>query len=284
MRITNRNRKWDNQLEASIASAEKFEIAGNLEAALKAWEKISCDEASEYYFRRYGRVAQKLKRWQTAEDAYSRALELDPLSVTTLELMGDLWARRTDKDERSSLQTARDWLLRAVADEKHTRLFTELGAVYQALGQTEPAQVAFEEALSLDGNNEEAMCDLALLLERADPLRAFGLLQSAIDRDPDYSVAHQALGRLAQQNGDLVRAEYEYDRCLEINPSDYWSLLYRANLSAVAGRNTEAIAFYERALIAEPTVASGYELFSAFLESIGMQGKAADIKATLSGK
>ena len=54
--------------------------------------------------------------------------------------------------------------------------------------------------------------------------------------DPLYRVAHQALGILSHKGGDLAKAEHHFRRCIEIDPNDYFSMLYLANNLAVQGR------------------------------------------------
>ena len=103
-----------------------------------------------------------------------------------------------------------------------------------------------------DPDYEEALYNLAVLDEKRSPQRSIELLERAIQIDPDYAIAHQALGRLYQRARDLVRAEYHFRRSLEIDPADYWSNMYMANLLGVLGRNEEAERTYRLAISLHP--------------------------------
>jgi type IV pilus assembly protein PilF len=62
---------------------------------------------------------------------------------------------------------------------------------------------------------------------------AYNRLSKAIEADPDYSTAHNAMGTLQERLGDLARAEEQFQTAVRLNPSDssaqsnYGSLLCR---------------------------------------------------------
>jgi Flp pilus assembly protein TadD len=89
--------------------AEKAGEAEDLQMALALWEELATKNQDDpAFFVRYGRVAEKLKRWEEAENAFTKALRLNPTSSLIMENIGSLWANRTDKDEPDSFQTAKD--------------------------------------------------------------------------------------------------------------------------------------------------------------------------------
>lgn len=114
--------------------------------------------------------------------------------------------------------------------------------------------------------------------EKQNPERSIDLLERAIQIDPNYGVAHQVLGRLFQRKQDLPRAEYHFRRSLEIDPADYWSNIYMANLLGVLGRNAEAEDAYRFATDLHPEIAGGIEAFARFLESIGKAEEARKVR------
>ena len=125
--------------------AEKAEEAEDLQMALALWEELATKSQDPAFFVRYGRVAEKLKRWEEAENAFTKALRLDPTSSLIMENIGSLWANRTDNDESDSFQTARGWFLQALKYERHARLLTQLGATYLALDDNLAARDTFDE-------------------------------------------------------------------------------------------------------------------------------------------
>jgi Tfp pilus assembly protein PilF len=254
--------------------AEEAEEAEDLPTARELWKKLAAKHQSASVYIRYGSVAKKLAKWEEADDAFSKALQLDSNSPLIMENLGSLWAHRTDKSENESFQTAKFWFLQALRYERGARLFTQLGATYVALNDNAAARSAFEDALSADPDYEEALYNLAVLDEKANPAKSVELLERAIQIDPGYAMAHQVLGRLAQRANDLARAEYHFRRSLEIDPADYWSNIYMANFWGTQGKNAEAEQSYKFATSLHPEILGGIEIFANFLESIGKHEEA----------
>lgn len=258
--------------------AEEAEEAGDLQTAFESWKELAVKNQDSAFFLRYGSVAEKLGKWEEAESAFTQALRLDPTSALIMENIGSLWANRSDTDETDSLGNAKQWFLRALEHERHARLLTQLAGTYVALAEYTAARNAFEEAIRIDPDYEEALYNLAVLDEKTNPQKSVELLERAIQIDPDYALAHQALGRLSQRGKDLTQAEYHFRRSLEIDPADYWSNMYMANLLGVLGRNEEAEQTYRFATSLHPEIAGGIETFARFLESIGKQEEATKVR------
>src|SRR6266581_1047401 len=143
--------------------AEKAEIAGDFQAALGLWREVAAKEHDAAFFCRYGRVAQRLGKWEEAESAFAEALRLEPNLSEAMESLGDLWITRSDKDRVESLATARDWFVKALTRDRNARALTFLGNAYNELSDLDKARAAFEEAIQIDSNYEEALYNLALL-------------------------------------------------------------------------------------------------------------------------
>lgn len=259
--------------------AEEAEEALDFETALTLWKELAKNNQESFFFLRYGSVAEKLGSWEEAEIALSHALRLEPDSSLIMENIGILWLHRLDNNEDDSLGVAKKWFLRALKNERHARTLTLLGATYVALAEVAHAEGAFEEAIRIDPDYEEALYNLATLVEEKDPQRSICLLDRAIQIDSNYGIAHQVLGRLYQKANDLVRAEYHFRRSLEIDPADYWSNMYLANLLGVQGRNVEAEQTYRFAVNLHPDLVAGFEFFARFLDSIGKDEEAAKVRA-----
>jgi tetratricopeptide (TPR) repeat protein len=265
-----------NRLAKQALDAEEMD---DYQTSFPLWKELASREAQEEYFRHYGWAAFKLEKWQEGQEALERALELDPTSSLLMEMLGHLWASRVDGDREQENRTAKDWLLRALKSDRNARTLTLLGAVYVALEDLPHAAESFEEALRIDAEYEEAMCNLALLRADDKPLEAIKLLERAIEIDSDYAVAHQELGKLHQRQGDVVRAEYHFRRSIDADPADYWSYLYLANALAVQDRDEEAEGFYEFATRLHPDIECGRKFFTNFLEEIGKNEKAVLVRS-----
>ncbi|MFY9853805.1 MAG: tetratricopeptide repeat protein [Terracidiphilus sp.] len=276
-------------MDALQKRADEAEEAGDLPLALELWKERSKIDVDGIFFLKYGRVAQKLEMWEEAEEAFTQALRLQPHSSLAnfvdspiVKLMtGSLWSERTDKDRTESSLTAKYWFLDALQINRDAPTLTLLGAAYARLHDNPSAKNAFEEAIEIDSNYDEAMYNLAVIEERTDPPKARDLLERAIQIDPGYWLAHHVLGRVFVRLKDLARAEFHYRRCMEINPASYWNYLYLAGLLVGLKRNEEAEQIYQRAIELSPENAGGYEFYARFLEKIGRVAEAAAQRAKI---
>lgn len=261
--------------------AEEAEEQEDLETAFLLWKQLAAKNSEAFFFLRLGSVARELQRWEESEHAFDDALRLDPSSPLIMENIGTLWASRTDVSDVTSFETAKQWFLRALEYGHHPPLLTQLGATYVALGDHSAAKEAFEEAIRIDPEYEEALYNLATLEEKTDPSKSVVLLERAIKIDSNYALAHRALARLYQNIRNPLRAEYHFRRCLEIDPADYWSNIYLANLLGAQGKNEEAEQMFGFATSLHPEITGGLTLFARFLTSIGRKDEAAEVLARM---
>ncbi len=260
--------------------AESAENAGDFERALVLWKELASDNDDPAFFCRAGLAAEQLERWADAEDAYKQALRLDSTNGEVLEGLGSLFLTRTDGNPTEQLQQAREWFERALRINRSARLLTFLGAAYEGLEDRAAARQAFSDALLLDPAYEEAALNLALLQQGDNEEEARKLMERAIELDPNYSRAHQELGKLIRKQRDPLRAEYHFRRCIEIDPFDYWSHLYLADTLAVQARDGEAEQEYRAAIALCPSDPAGIDFFARFLEGLSRTEEAAAVRAT----
>lgn len=268
--------------------AEDAEEAGDLPLALELWKELAekYNEAPPFLW--YGQVAEKLAKWEEAENAYTQALHLQPSSsiVQLVDspivnvLIGMLWSNRTDKDRTASLKIAKEWFLKALKIERSAPTLTLVGAACARLDDADAAKEAFEEAIKIDPNYDEAMYNLAAIIEKTSPSKACELLERAIQIDPDYKLAHFMLGRVYIRLKDLDRAEYHYRQCLQIDPTEYWCNLFLAGLLE-SRRGAEAERIYLHAIELCPKEPGAFEFYARFLEKRGRGVEAAEMRARI---
>lgn len=264
-------------MEAFEDKAEAAERSGDLSSARQLWRELAFTHQDPVYFCRYGQVAQELREWDEAENAFVNALQLDPRFPPALEGLGALYLTRTDRDETPSLHAAKEWFLKALRYGRNARVLTFLGSTLRVLGEAPSSRKALEEALQIDPNYEEALYNLALLEKGEAPTKASELLERAISVDPNYALAHRELGILNQKSNLMQSAEYHLRRTLEIDPTDYWAHLYLANLLGMQGKNAEAEQLFRFATALHPEMVGGKQLFARFLESIGKTKEAREL-------
>jgi tetratricopeptide (TPR) repeat protein len=264
-------------LEPLEEIANRAEEEGDLEKAFSAWHRLCLKSNDPVHFCRLGYVAKNLEMWDEAEKAFLDALQLDPRFPEALQGLGCVYLYRSHED--SDAELARDCFAQALELQSTAHGATLLGATYARLGQNELARSAYQQALGIDPNYEEAYFNIAKLDEEVNPPEAIKGFEKAIEIDPEYPAAHQEVAKLYQHGGDLVRAEYHFRRSLEADPTDYWSHLFLANLLAVQGKTEEAEATYRFVTSLRPEIKGGLEFFARFLDSIGKHKEAAELRA-----
>jgi len=264
--------------------AEEAEEAGDLPAALELWKERSRGKNPARFLLRYGRMAYELGKWDEAEAAYTESIRLCPETADarfrflTKSLMGCLWLHRTDKDPVASVTIAKEWFLKSLDDMRCAPSLSLLGAACARLRDADGARAAYEEAIELDPEYEEAYYNLAVVEKKSNPKKARELLERAIQLDPNRARAHGLLGRICQRMKEPILAERHLRRALELDPKDYWANLYLATLLGTLKRNSEAERAYRNATQLRPDLAAGFEFFARFLESIGKFAEAAEVR------
>ena len=204
-----------------LERAEEAERLGDVDTAMQLWLEISSKtQRSEAYFQ-LARLALMREKWQTAETALLRVVEIGTNLPIAEAMLGAVFLNRTDGDRASNLETARMWFLRSLETAKTAPTLCLLGTVYSHLKEKESAEKAWRSAIEVDENYEEAYFNLGLLLNAdGQAIEAEGLLRKAAQLDPGSHRAHGALGVLLQELGHYSEAEAELKRALELNPAD----------------------------------------------------------------
>lgn len=204
-----------------LERAEEAERLGDLDTAFQLWLEISSKTQRSEAHIQLGRLALALQKWQMAETAFLRAVEIGINLSVAEAMLGALFLNRSDGDRRSNLETAKVWFLRSIATAKIAPTLCLLGTVYSNLKDKEGAEKAWRSAIEVDENYEEAYVNLGLLLSADDQaIEAEGLLRKAVQLDPGSHRSHGALGVLLEELGHYAEAEAELKRALELNPSD----------------------------------------------------------------
>lgn len=235
----------------------KSEIPGRPAAPRRRWAILRVAEAAGQALRN-----QAFRRLLLATPALLIGLGV-PLAIPALRAdPGEI--RRLYEGEASSARQHGDAATAGVCLDRLTLLKTQSGLTspefdYQLaklsleLGQVERAEVLLE-GVALEDRPVHAPAHLmraALLLRRtegrAEPTRSDGLraerhLRHALALDPEMPKAHEILGQIALNSGDLARAEGHMRRAAKTNPG----LNYQVALALNRQGQAQSAAFWAR--------------------------------------
>ncbi|MHC4992859.1 MAG: tetratricopeptide repeat protein, partial [Planctomycetota bacterium] len=138
----------------------------------------------------------------------------------------------------------------ALAEVRRTpeqpRAWHELGLVYHAHQQLEPARTCYVRALELDDARAQVWYVHAALLHRTGKTReALTALERVIALEPTYPPAHWRLALWLLQEGRTDAADHAVLRALELAPADRHARLVRARVLLQRGEHATAATYLE---------------------------------------
>ncbi|MCS3901444.1 tetratricopeptide repeat protein [Methanococcus voltae] len=126
-------------------------------------------------------------------------------------------------------------------EEEYKRLLTKANEYYTS-GDYKNAEKKYRKAIMMHSNVAEAHNNLGCLLDNLGNLEeAEHEYRQALEVDPQYMKAHNNLATILGHMGRYEEAEEQYNKALDLNP-DYWEARY--NLSMMHASNKE----YEQAI------------------------------------
>ncbi|MDH4069936.1 MAG: tetratricopeptide repeat protein, partial [Ignavibacteria bacterium] len=203
----------------------------NKEAELfvrKAARELS-DHPEAWYL--LGLTYQEKGELDSASEALTRSIELDPSNAQAFNTLGSVSLRRGDTDRaihmyREAIQRNPD--LRGV--------HYNLGNALVGQGNAEAAMQAYRQELAIDPRNTMALNNLGFLhLNRQEFDMAKSLFEETIALDPQNIEAYSNLGIVAVAAGDPVTALEMFRQVLSISPGDQFATEWIQRLNQSAG-------------------------------------------------
>ncbi|WP_428388843.1 tetratricopeptide repeat protein [Mucisphaera sp.] len=140
-------------------------------------------------------------------------------------------------------------------------LFAGTGCETTALDPLQTRSVSDSRATVLVAQADE-------LVDAGNTGEALAVLAEAIERDPDLTEAHVAVGEIHLNAGNLNAAEQAYERAVQTDPRDYDAQYGLAVVNQLLGRVSESVTGYLRALSIEPeSFEARRNLASAYLQA-----------------
>jgi len=136
--------------------------------------------------------------------------------------------------------------------DRSVDVLQDLAIVYAQLGRPDAAHKLFEELTTMNPTSATAWFNMGLFqLQNNQPAAAANALRQAVDRDPQYGDAWNALGAALAVSSPEAAIE-AWRRAEPLLPRDYDLLFNLAMLTAQSDRPREAIPYLRRFLAEAP--------------------------------
>jgi protein O-GlcNAc transferase len=186
----------------------------------------------------------------------SAATSLDPSDATAVIALARAQLKRNDI--RAAGRTLESAVARGLDPAP---VYAALADVYEAGGYVEHAIPAMRLAIARDPHNELYHLRYGMLLnDTKAPAAAVIRLKEALSEFPNSSRLWLALGIAEQSDGKNEDAQKSFEHSLELDPRSAPALAYLGSAYSERGQYAEAVAFYERAIAADTSLAVPYYL------------------------
>jgi tetratricopeptide (TPR) repeat protein len=175
-------------------------------------------------------------------------------------------------------------LLAEVARHATADGYNALGAAYAEANRLNCAVPAFENALRLDEQDWRARYNLALtLIQKGEAKKAADHLRILIQQKPDSPQAHNVMGSLLKQQGDLSGAEQEFKTALKYDPAFAPATLSLGQALIDQKRYTAAKVYLQDALKASTAPETQAQLLTLLAVAYAQNGENDQAIGTLEG-
>jgi golgin subfamily B member 1 len=208
----------------AVANGGWAQAADALAAALEAATELPAATRTELWVRLAGWSRDNLGDRQRAEDAFARALAIDPENLDVLRSIEQI--RRAPGRERELVQTLRSRArLETDLGTKRELLREAKGIAQDALGDRDLAETTLRDLIAEDEGDLWAIEELSKLRTQAgDDAEVVTLLlrraELVVEGGEAIALKHQAARVLADRLHDVARATSLYEEILEGEPSD----------------------------------------------------------------
>lgn len=188
-----------------------------------------------------GTISQQSGRRKQARGYFERTLQIDSRNSTAQEALQSLGGQLTSVTQQLQIP---------VTEPRNRTETINTPADFSAtLPQQTPKASFAEQRLNPDQLYRQAL----EVSNSGNTREARRLLEELVACDPGYAVAHNDLGVLFQQEGDLLRARQHHEKAVRLQPD---SVLFRKNLADLLsiglGETAEALKLYIEILQAAP--------------------------------
>ncbi len=249
--------------EELIEEARAFERDGDDKRALEVWRLVATLDSSWPILCALGWAASECGLTQEATEAFKRALRVAEGSLEPLIGLGSVAI------DEGRFGEAEQYLA-PVARQKQPHALCLLGFAQWSVGKDREAEESLTNSIALDPSQEEAHCNLGLVLRRSRPAEAEERFRQALDLDSAYAAAHRELGYLLSKKGeDPGTAERHLRKAIEIEPGQPWAHIYLGTHLEKNGDQSAAMNEYRLAADLAPDLGFPFWCMGTINESNG---------------
>ena len=204
---------YNNSLGYAYARAELYDDA--IEHYQKAisinpdpeWTSIVCQALGSIYASNKGNI-------EAAVSTYQAGIILDPNNYDLHIALGDVYMADYDLD--SAIRSYCDAVTLCPEDPK---AYSKVGIALWEKDYLEEALVAYHKAVELEPDNAFSQNNLGILYldGLSDAMEALEYFETAIDLNPNYTLAYFNAGRASQQMGFTNDAAHYYQMAIDLN-------------------------------------------------------------------
>jgi Flp pilus assembly protein TadD len=182
--------------------------SGQWERAVESFRRwLACDPANAEAWCNVGAAYHQLREFALAEEAYRRALEIEPRYREAVVNLALLLTQSGRPEEGAEL--IRCFL---ASEAPCSRSLIAFGNACSALGSVDEAASAYDRALELNPTDVDARHNLGIVLHQLGRLdEAENCYRRVLQQNPMYSRSRANLGALALLRGDFARGWSEYE-------------------------------------------------------------------------
>ncbi|KAJ5077958.1 suppressor of rps4-rld 1 [Anaeramoeba ignava] len=252
--------KNDKVIAAYLGRGTAFALLGDLESAVNNFTKAieidnNCDEA----WKRRG-VSQNARGEMTeAIKDLTKAIEIKGTADTYYQ-RGLVYHKQLNYR-----RAGYDFQQTVTREPQHKLAWNFLGLSLLAMGDTENATIAYQNALVQDSKFKECYINYAQVYrELGEAEKVENILQKLLVFEPNYSRAYQMLGYLNHGTGNHAQAIQYLSVFLSQDPENIESRHWRAVCYQAIGKYLSAFNDYSFILLKDPNHISWYQLYSLY--------------------
>lgn len=203
------------QLARSLATA--LYKSDESEAALAIYKQVvASPEAKSWDYSNLGVLLSLLNRNEEAENAYRKAIEMDPKNIKARNSLG-YWLAKMGNHKEAETTFRKS----VEADKKNSDAWYNLGSLLYDIGNHTEAESAYRKAIEADPKDAENHNALAYFLwSRGRFDEADAEVRRALEMDPDHCYANATLGLLEFERDRLDSGRAYYEKAVQLCPED----------------------------------------------------------------